>query len=205
MSAYIEAMFSQVGSPEEDQPVLRFLWRNNPTDKVEVYQYVRHIFGAKCSPTCANFAVKKTAQDKKDSFPLEAEAAVRNFCRYDLFKCVPSLLEACNLQAGLVMLLSLVEFNLTKWISLDKYFLNAVIEKKRAQPVQSIGDGDTLPTERALGVTGDVQNFHFSDQTKGTSSHLEERILCRCLLPVCVSWWLGTVRICSSQDSRRTC
>ena len=55
-------------------------------------------------------------------------------------------------------LLSLGGFNLTKWISNDKVFLNAVPEKERAQSVQSIGDGDTLSTERALGVTWDVQN-----------------------------------------------
>ena len=143
MFADVEAMFCQVAVPEEDQPVLRFLWRNNPTDKVEVYQYVTHIFGTKCLPTCANFALRKTAQDNKDSFPLEAEAVVRNFYMDDLFKSVPSLLEACNLQAGLVKLLSLGGFNLTKWISNDKDFLNAVPGKERAQSVRSIGYGET--------------------------------------------------------------
>ena len=92
VSADIEVMFCQVAVPEEDPPVLRYLWRNNPTDKVEVYQYVRHIFGDKCSPTCANFALRKTAQNNEDSFPLEAEAVVRNFYMDDLLKSVPSLL-----------------------------------------------------------------------------------------------------------------
>ena len=50
-------------------------------------------------------------------------------------------------------LLSLGGFNLTKWISNDKDFLNAVPEKERAQSVRRIRDGDTSPIERALGVT----------------------------------------------------
>ena len=58
-------------------------------------------------------------------------------------------------------LLSLGGFNLTKWISNDKDFLNAVPEKERAQSVRRIRDGDTSPIERALGVTWDVQNDTF--------------------------------------------
>ena len=153
VSADIKAMFNQVAVPEEDQSVLRFLRRKKPSDKVEVYQYVRHIFGAKCSPTCSNYALQRTARDNKDSFPLEAEAVERNIYMDDLFKSVPSLLEACKLQAGLVKLLSQGGFNLTKWIPNDKNLLNAIPEKERAQSVRNIEDGHTLPTERALGVT----------------------------------------------------
>ena len=45
----------------------------------------------------------------QDAFPFEAEVAERNFYMDDLLKSVPSLLEACSLQAGLVNLL-------TRWI-----------------------------------------------------------------------------------------
>ena len=93
---------------------------------MDVYQYVRHIFGAKCSPTCSNYTLQRTAQDNKDSFPLEAEVMERNFYMDDLFKSVPALLEAYSLQVGLVNLLSLGGFRLTKWISNDKHLLNAI-------------------------------------------------------------------------------
>ena len=67
---------------------------------MDVYQYVRHIFGANCCSKCSNYALRRTAQDNKDPFPLEAEVVERTFYMDDLFKSVPSLLEACSLQAG---------------------------------------------------------------------------------------------------------
>lgn len=79
----------------------------------------------------------------------------------DLFKSVPFLLEARSLQAGLVNLLSLGGFRLTKWISNDKDLLNAIPAELQAQSVRTIGEEGTLPTERALGVIWDVQKIAF--------------------------------------------
>ena len=56
VSADIEGMFLQVGVIPKDQPSLRFLWREDPSTEVAVFQYVRHIFGSNDSPTCANYA-----------------------------------------------------------------------------------------------------------------------------------------------------
>ena len=52
LSGDFEATFTQVATPEEDQASLRFLMVQSPELPTEVYQYVRHIFGAKCAPTC---------------------------------------------------------------------------------------------------------------------------------------------------------
>ena len=58
MSADIEEMFLQVEIRYEDRRFLRFLWFDE-NDKIVTYQYNRHIFGAKSSPTCANFALQR--------------------------------------------------------------------------------------------------------------------------------------------------
>ena len=58
LSGDIEAMFNQVAVPPEDQAALRFMWRQSPKSEIEVYQYLRHIFGAKCAPTCSQCPFK---------------------------------------------------------------------------------------------------------------------------------------------------
>ena len=68
VSADIEGMFLQVGVIPKDQPSLRFLWREDPAAEIAVYQYVRHIFGSKDSPTCANYALKRTGSDNQDGY-----------------------------------------------------------------------------------------------------------------------------------------
>ena len=79
LPANIEAMFNQVMVPKADQSVLRLLWRESPEAESEVYQYVRHIFGSKCAPTCANYALVRTVRDNRTEF-LEADLPVgRNF------------------------------------------------------------------------------------------------------------------------------
>jgi hypothetical protein len=91
LSADIEAMFSQVAVPKEDQPVLRFLWRDSTDSDSETYQYQRHMFGAKCAPTRANYARYQNAKDNEHEFPDAAAAVERNFYMDDFFKSVDSV------------------------------------------------------------------------------------------------------------------
>ena len=79
VSADIEGMFLQVGVPDCDQPSLRFFGREDPTTIVVVYQYTRHIFGAKDSPTCANYALQRTARDNVNQYPEATKAVLENF------------------------------------------------------------------------------------------------------------------------------
>ena len=96
VSADIEGMFLQVGVLPSDQPSLRFLWREDPTTNVVVYQYTRHIFGAKDSPTCVNYALQRTARDNAKFYPEAAKAVLENFYMDDYLDSVESPEKAIN-------------------------------------------------------------------------------------------------------------
>ena len=107
-------MFLQVGVREENQPSLRFLWRKDPTSSVVVHQYTRHIFGARDSPTCANFALQKTASDNQAEYSNAASAVVQKFYMDDSFQ---NRDDALKLGRDLISLLKLGGFRLTKFVS----------------------------------------------------------------------------------------
>nr|XP_027209100.1 uncharacterized protein LOC113802692 [Penaeus vannamei] len=64
VTADIEEMFHQVKVPPEDRDVLRFLWwPGGDTSRAPVeYRMSVHVFGAKSSPSCVNFALRRTAE-----------------------------------------------------------------------------------------------------------------------------------------------
>ena len=117
VSADIEGMFLQVGVIPKDRPSLRFLWREDPASQIAVYQYVRHIFGSKDSPTCANYALKRTATDNQTDYPEAAESVHSNFYMDDYLESSPSIEEATKKAKDLVKLLERGGFKLTKFVS----------------------------------------------------------------------------------------
>ena len=117
VSADIEGMFLQVGVLPTDQPALRVLWREDPSKTVHVYQYNRHIFGAKVSPTCANYALQRTARDHEKEYPDAAKAVYEKFYMDDYLDSMESPDEAPKRSRDLVKLLSKGDFKLTEFIS----------------------------------------------------------------------------------------
>ena len=106
-----------MGVPDFEQPSLRFLWREDPTTNVVVYQYTRHLFGAKDSPTCANNALQRTAQDNVSQYPEATKTVLENFYMDDYLDSVESLERALKRSKELVHLLHFGGFKLTKFLS----------------------------------------------------------------------------------------
>ena len=152
LMADIESMFHQVKVSEADCSYLRFLWwpDGNLESNLEEYQMVVHLFGAASSPSCSNFALRKTAEDNSQHFPEAVVSTVKNnFYVDDCLKALRSLL-------------SKGRFKLTKWISTSPRVLETIPVAERAKEVKTLDlSKDDLPVERALGVKWCVETDTF--------------------------------------------
>ena len=89
--ADIESMFHQVNVCHEDCRALRFLWwpENDVNSEPEEFQTLVHLFGATSSPSCSNFALRKTADDNASDFDTTVTDTVKR--NFDVDDCLKSV------------------------------------------------------------------------------------------------------------------
>ncbi|XP_006819133.1 uncharacterized protein LOC102802549 [Saccoglossus kowalevskii] len=136
LMADIEAMFHQVWIPKGDCDCLRFLWwPNGDLDRQpEVYAMTVHLFGAVSSPSCANTALQRTAEDNKNFFGADVvNTVLRNFYVDDCLKSVESETKAISLVHDLRDLCQRGGFNLTKWMSNSRVVLESIQTEERSK------------------------------------------------------------------------
>ena len=161
----IKAMFHQFLVRERDRNLLRFLWwEEGDTRKPFVeFRMKVHLFGATSSPGCANFGLKRAADDGETEFGRKIADYVReDFYVDDGITSLPTVEEAISLVKGSMALCAKAGLDLHKFISNKREVLLAIPELKRAEGLQSLDlSVDTLPVERALGVDWCVENDCF--------------------------------------------
>ena len=123
-------MFLQVGVIPQDQPSLGFLRWKDPAKEISVYQYVRHIFGAKDEPTRANYALKRNANDNGTTYPETARSLKNNFFMDDYLESSPIVNEATRKAQDLGKMLAKAGFTLTKFVSDVRGVLSALNRTK---------------------------------------------------------------------------
>lgn len=163
--ADVQAMFHQAKVAKEHLDFLRFLWWPEGDLKQELVQYhmTVHLFGAVSSPSCACYALRKTADDNQTCFPAEvADTISRNFYVDDVLKSLPSEEDAKLMVKNLTAICKLGGFNLTKWISNSREVLLEIPEECRAKTFKELDLGrDELPAERALGLQWCIETDTF--------------------------------------------
>ncbi|XP_068734824.1 uncharacterized protein [Montipora capricornis] len=129
-------MFNQVKVPPEDADAFRFLWwENDNLEQPSEFQMTSHIFGASDSPSCANFCLKRAAEDNRGNFSEDVVNAVKKYFYVDDFiKSVKTVDEAKSLVDEITSLLGEVGFRLTKWMSNSRDVLSVIPDEKRARP-----------------------------------------------------------------------
>ena len=156
MMADIESMFYQVRIPDMDADLLRFLWwpDSNLTVEAEEYRMCVHLFGATSSPSCASYALRRTAEDATTgSTPEATHTLFKNFYVNDCLKSVVTEDKAVTLVKELMTLCTSGGFRLTKWVSNSRLLLGSIPDHERAAEVKNLDlEHDELPVEWALGV-----------------------------------------------------
>ena len=165
IAADIEAMFHQVKVPTEDRDLLRFLWwpDGDYSQNMVEYRMTVHLFGATSSPSCANFSVRKCAEDNINQFSAQAvNTIMNNFYVDDCLASTATEEDAIALYHELRSICHKGGFLLTKWMSNSRQVLAAIPETERAKEVKNLDlDHDDLPVERVLGVQWCVQSDVF--------------------------------------------
>ena len=118
--ADVETMFHQVRVPEDQRSLIRFLWWENGDirNPIEDHAMCVHLFGGISSPSCSNYALKRSSVDNKKEFGTDAARTPRrNFYVDDMLKSPRGIDEAVDLIQQIRNICKVGGFNLTKFAS----------------------------------------------------------------------------------------
>jgi hypothetical protein len=148
--ADIKEMFHQVKVQEPDSDALRFLWKEdlNEPGPPQVFKMLVHIFGAKDSPSCVNFALRQAAFGADEDV---TETILQNFYVDDMLKASPDVPSAISLAHRLTDVLAIHGFQLTKWMSPSAEVLSSLPEASANAEYFDM-DLENLPVQKALGL-----------------------------------------------------
>lgn len=137
----ISKMYHRILIPEIDQHIHRFLWRNLETDREpDVYVKTVLTFGDKPAPAMAQIALKKTAEEARDEYPVAHKILTENVYMDDICDSFHSKKEALNHRKEIDEILKNGGFEIKQWTMTTK--------TENASDV----DDSERKTEKVLGV-----------------------------------------------------
>ena len=157
----IEAVLYQVRVPEEHRRLLIFLWwkDNNTSNDIVDYEMNTHVFGGTSSPSCSNYALRRTATYNKDKSGKDAAAtSEKDFYVDDLLKPVNTVKDVASIIHNVNAVCAAGGFNLMKFTSNRKEISLSIPEEKRRKKVkdQDLSSGE-IPQEKTLGIICQIE------------------------------------------------
>ncbi|KAK7881979.1 hypothetical protein WMY93_028153 [Mugilogobius chulae] len=161
ISSDVKGMFHQVRLLPEDQPYLRFLWRNTNAEPPDIYQWLVLPFGTVSSPCCATFALQTHVTAHSQPNDDVRSAVERCFYVDNWLQSLHSVEEAKMLANKLRSLLANGGFELRQWASSHPEVISHL-------PIECTSDSTKLwltqnshdPQELALGLCGTAGPIH---------------------------------------------
>ncbi|XP_036325117.1 uncharacterized protein LOC118738300 [Rhagoletis pomonella] len=162
----IQEMFSQVKIRNADQDSQRFLWRDgNPEEPVRTYVMSSMIFGAICSPCCAEHIKNTNAVKFKSTMPRGVRAVINNTYVDDLVISFDTTKEAIEVANEAVKINAAAGFRLRNFISNDKDVQRKLNRENDAASSEVVKMERQSTTEKVLGMywntANDALEFHF--------------------------------------------
>ena len=161
----IQSMFHQFVVSKEHRDLLRFLWWKNgdPANEVVEYRMKVHLFGAVSSPGCANFGLKRAADDGEQEYGKDATEFIRrDFCVDDGLTSVPTAEQAVTLIKASQGICAKAGLKRHKISSNKREVLEMIPAEDRAKGLKEFDlKNDPLPLERALGVVWCIESDSF--------------------------------------------
>lgn len=150
--ADIFEMYHQIQINDEDKHVQRFLWRNGNSQKhPDTYVLNVMTFGAKCSPSSAQFIKNLNAEEFRDEAPKAVNAIVSNTYVDDMMDGGESEDQVIQLVMDVQRIHEHGGFKIGKFLSNSPKVLEALGEKKQVDTKQIALD-PTQNVERVLGM-----------------------------------------------------
>ncbi|XP_063321729.1 uncharacterized protein LOC134619834 [Pelmatolapia mariae] len=154
ISGDIRGMFHQVRLLPEDQPLLRFLWRDGERERSpDVYEWRVLPFGTTCSPCCATYALQRHVKDHSEDNEEALYSVLHAFYVDNCLQSLQSQTQAKDLIDKMRALLASGGFEIRQWASNTPEVISHLpTEAKSTECELWLTTNKTEPQESSLGL-----------------------------------------------------